>query len=340
MNSSRATHSTQANAAAILLAAIVTVGSASMAKAQQTPLPTGGQTKLAFVTNNPSDYWTICRKGCEKAARELPGVDLQFVMPDDGTVATQKADVDDLIAKGVQGIALSPVDPTNETPYLNQIAAKTALITSDSDAARSDRQCFIGTDNTAAGRMAGRLIKQALPHGGLIMLFVGKSDAQNAHDRIQGIREALQGSRVRILGVRTDDTDHARAMTNVSEALVKYPHLAGLVGIWSYNGPAILSAVQDAGKVGKVKIVCFDEEETALAGVQHGAIYATVVQQPYAFGYQSVKMLARLARGDRSAIPAGRRLIIPTLTLKRGDVAAYEAQQAKRLAENPSPGTP
>jgi hypothetical protein len=67
---------------------------------------------LAFVTNNPSDYWTLCRKGTEAAAKELGNVSVQFVMPADGTVATQEQDVDDLLAKNVQGIAISPVDPT------------------------------------------------------------------------------------------------------------------------------------------------------------------------------------------------------------------------------------
>ena len=46
------------------------------------------------------------------------------------------------------------------------------------------------------------------------------------------------------------------------------PDVAGLVGLWSYNGPAILNAVKDAGKVGKVKIVSFDEEDETLTGVK------------------------------------------------------------------------
>jgi ribose transport system substrate-binding protein len=293
--------------------------------------PTHSKTSFAFVTNNPSDYWIICRKGTEAAARKLGNVSVQFVMPGDGTAATQKRDIDDLLAAGVQGIAVSPVDPANETPYLNTVAAKTNLITSDSDAAQSDRLCYIGTDNRAAGVMAGRLIRQALPRGGPIMLFVGRSDAQNARERISGIRDALRGSRLRILGVRTDDADRARAKTNAADALARYPRLAGMVGIWSYNGPAIISAVKEAHKAGRVKIVAFDEETDTLAGVKDGTVSGAVVLQPYLFGYDSVRLLARLARGDRGGIPAGRRIIVPTLAIKRANVRAYEAQQARRL---------
>ncbi len=286
-------------------------------------IPVCAQTSLAFVTNNPSDYWTICRKGTEAAAKKLGHVRVQFVMPADGTAATQKQDIDELLARGVQGIAVAPVDPQNETAYLNTVARKTRLITADSDAAQSHRLCYLGTDNHAAGFQAGRLLKAALPHGGQIMLFVGRRDAQNAHDREMGIRDALRGSRVTIIDVREDDADHARALRNVVDALATYPHLAGLVGLWSYNGPAILGAVRDAGKIGKVKIVCFDEEQDTMAGIQSGAIYATVVQQPYEFGYQSIKLLARLASGDKSGIPASRRIIVPTLAIKRSNVRAY-----------------
>ncbi len=295
--------------------------------------PAGGETMLAFVTNNPSDYWTICRKGTEAAQKELPGVQVQFVMPDDGTAATQKRDVDDLLAKGVKGIAISPVDPTNETPYLNTVAAKTNLITSDSDAADSKRLCYLGTDNHAAGVMAGGLIKEAIPQGGKIMLFVGKRDAQNARDREQGIRDALKGSNVSIVDVRTDDADHGRAKANAADALVKYPDLSCLVGLWSYNGPAIVSAVKDAGKVGKVKIVAFDQEADTLAGIKSGAVYGTVVQQPYEFGYKSVKLLAQLAQGNKSGVPASKLVIIPTQAIKAGNLAAYQAQQDKLLGK-------
>ena len=119
-------------------------------------------------------------------------------------------------------------------------------MTQDSDAPDSNRACYVGTDNVAAGRQAGELIKEALPNGGKIMLFVGKRDAQNAKERFAGIQEALKGTKVEIIDIRTDDIDRVRAKANVMDTIVKYPDVAGLVGLWSYNGPAILNAVADA----------------------------------------------------------------------------------------------
>jgi ribose transport system substrate-binding protein len=97
----------------------------------------------------------------------------------------------------------------------------------------------------------------------------------------------------------------------------------GLVGLWSYNGPAILNAVREAGKVGQVKIVCFDEEDETLAGVRDGAIYATVVQQPYEFGYQAIRLMREVLNGNRGVIPASKQVFIPTLVVKRENVEGF-----------------
>jgi ribose transport system substrate-binding protein len=282
--------------------------------------------KVAFVTNNASDFWTIARKGVEQADNELPDVSVEFKIPADGTAAEQKRIIDDLLAKGVKGIAMSPVDPDNETQLINDAAKQALIVTQDSDAPQSDRACYIGTDNRAAGRQAGNLIKEALPQGGKIMLFVGKIDARNAQERYQGIKDALQGSNVQIIDIRTDDTDRVRAKSNASDTLVKYPDVVALVGLWSYNGPAILNALKDAGKIGQIKVVCFDEEDETLAGVKAGAIYATVVQQPYEFGYQSIKLTAKVLSGDRSVIPPSKQIFVPTLIIKKDNVDEFIAK--------------
>ena len=289
---------------------------------------------LAYVTNNASDFWTIARKGCEKADAELADAEVEFRIPADGTAAEQRRILDDLLAKGTRGIAISPVDPANQTAMINDAAARALVVTHDSDAPASNRACYVGTDNVAAGRQAGSLIREVLPSGGKIMVFVGKIDAQNARERFQGLKETLAGSSIEVLDVRTDDTDRVRAKTNVSDTLVRYPDVACLVGLWSYNGPAILNAVRDAGRIGAVKIVCFDEEDETLAGVKEGAIYATVVQQPYEFGYQAVKVMAAILRGDRSVVPPDKKIIIPTLVVKKDSVGEFTTRINKLRGRN------
>jgi ribose transport system substrate-binding protein len=285
--------------------------------------------KLAFVTNNASDFWTIARAGCTQASKELGNISVEFKIPADGTAATQTGILDDLISKGIDGIAISPVDPKNESLKLNEVAKQGLLFTTDSDAPNTDRVCYVGTDNVAAGRQAGDLIKQALPDGGKIMLFVGTLDAQNARERYSGIKETLQGTKVQIIDCRTDDTDRVRAKANVLDTIVKYPDIACLVGLWSYNGPAILNAVKDSKKVGQIKIVCFDEEEDTLQGVRDGAISATVVQQPYQFGYQSMTLMSKYLGGDKTVVPADKKVIVPTLAITKDKVDEFAANLKK-----------
>jgi len=297
------------------------------------PAGAGKQYRVAFLTNNASDFWTIARRGVEQADQEIPDVTAEFRIPSEGTAAEQRRIVDDLLAKGVEGMAVSLVDPLNETPMINEISKKIPIVTQDSDAPDSDRLVYIGTDKRAAGKQAGELIKEVLPNGGKIMVFVGKKDAQNAQERLQGIKDAIAGTNIEIVDVRTDDTDQIRAKSNVADTLVKYPDIACLVGLWAYNGPAILNAVREANKLNQVQIVCFDEDDQTLAGIKEGAIHGTIVQQPYEFGYQSVKLMAQIAKNDRSGIPANGVIAIEHKRITRDNVNEFHKNLNKLLGK-------
>jgi ribose transport system substrate-binding protein len=289
------------------------------------------KTKLAFITNNTANFWVFAKRGSEKADEEMPDFEVDFRLASDPTPAEQRRIVDDLLARGVKGIAISPVDPLNQKPFIDELASEITVVTCDSDIPGSKRKCYIGTDNVAAGRQAGEMIKEVLPQGGKIMLFVGKQDTQNAKERIQGIQEAIEGTKIQILDIRTDDVDQVRAKSNVADALVAHPDLACCVGLWNYNGPAILNAVSDAGKLDKVKIVCFDENQETLMGVRDGYIYGTVVQQPFEFGYKSMKVLADLIQGKDAGIPENGMLIVPTIIIKKDNVEPFIEKVNKLL---------
>lgn len=275
---------------------------------------------LAFLTNNAANFWTIARAGTVEAQKELDGVTVDFRIPPGAAAADQKAIIDELLANGVDGIAMSPIDPANQVQMINDASQQALIFTQDSDAPTSNRTCYIGTDNKAAGEQAGALVKQVLPNGGKIMVFVGKIDAQNARDRFEGLKDALAGSNVTIMDVRTDNGDAVKAKANAADTLVTVPDIAGMVGLYSYNGPAILNAIKDAGKVGQVKIVCFDEDQETLAGVKDGSIAATIVQQPFEFGRLAIVNMAKYLRGDKSVVPDNHTIIVPTLVIDKSKV--------------------
>jgi ribose transport system substrate-binding protein len=286
---------------------------------------------LALVTNASADFWTIARRGTEKAAAELPNYNIEMYVVSEATAAEQRRVLDNLLTKGVAGVSISAVDPANSNDILNKVAEQAVLFTTDSDAPESNRVLYIGTDNVAAGEEAGKLIKQALPDGGQIMLFVGTMGAANARERVEGIRKRLEGTKIEIIDIRTDEVDFARAKRNVEDTLTTYPDIDGLVGLWSYNTPQIVEAVKASGRAGDVKVIGFDEDPVTLRGIADGIVEATVVQQPYEFGYQSMTLLAKYIEGDRSFIPENELLIIPTKVIDASNVADFMKQMQAML---------
>jgi len=294
--------------------------------------------RLAFVANTLDDFWSIVRLGCDVATRQLGNVDLDFRFPAERTAASQEKLLNDLVAGGVDGIVISPIDAENQTDFLNNIATKTLLVCVDSDAEKSKRTCYIGTDNVAAGKQAAALLKAALPQGGKVILFVGYANAQNTRDRIQGIQNGLAGSNIQIIDTLADDAKSAVASKNAQDALAKYPDLVGMVGIYGYHGPAILTAVRGAGKAGQVKIVCFEDYDKTMVGIAAGDIYGTIVQNPLKIGYQTIFRMDKYLRGDKSQFDHGK-ILIPSQSITKDNLTDYLAVQRNQLLQTQA-GTP
>ena len=234
-----------------------------------------GKIKIAVITNNPADFWTICEKGANDAARDND-VELIFRKPERGEAGLQLNIINEMITKKVKGIAVSVIDPEEQTPDLKRIAGETNLITMDNDASDSNRLCYVGTDNYEAGKAVGRLVKEVMPQGGMIAIFVGQITPINARLRFQGVIDELAGQKDAkgpIYGkyklykneAITDDVKEDVAQENAKNAIEK---LAGepnicMIGLWAYNAPAILEAAKSKKALDRVKIVSFDEYSAA-----------------------------------------------------------------------------
>jgi len=257
--------------------------------------------KFAFVTNNSSDFWNIAEKGVHAAEKDL-GIQAVVFRPLKMEVAEQQRYIEDILVQDYDGMAICAINPDSETPILNKVADKMPLVMHDSDAPRSKRKAFVGTDNVAAGKLAGQTAIEALKAAnittGKVAMFVGRIDMQNAVDRKRGIDETLgKQPGIEILPVFLDGADRNKAKKNVEDALARYPDLVMTIGLWSYNGPCMVDAVRSSPRAKKPLIVAFDEEEETLKGIQDGMIFATIVQRPFQFGYQTMKALKDLRDG-------------------------------------------
>ena len=305
---------------------------------------------FAYVTNGVDPFWDLCAAGVRIAEKEF-GVKCEVHMPTKGVV-DQKRILEAMVAKGVKGIAVSPVDPDNQTGHLNEIAQVTKLITHDADAPESDRLVYIGTDNYKAGRALGQLVKEAIPDGGEVMIFVGRLEQLNARQRRQGVIDELlnrghqtlgqvkfdevakefKGDKYTVLDTRTDNFDKAKAKANAEDAITKYKNLACMVGLFAYNPPACIDAIREAGKLDQIKVCGFDEQESFLQAIKDGHAHGTISQQPWNYGYNSVKLLKSIMDGDTSAIPENRFIDVGYKVITKENIDEFWAEK-KKMAE-------
>ena len=298
---------------------------------------------LAYVCNGVDPFWNVAAAGVRAAAKEF-NVECEVLMPPNGIV-DQKRMVEALLVRGVDGIAISPIDAANQVDLINEACKRTHVITQDSDAPESQRLCFVGMDNYKAGRAAGKLVKEALPNGGKTMIFVGRLEQLNAQQRRQGIidelldrpmqsmhgtkfdppGQELKGDKYTIISTRTDNFDFAKAKSNAEDAMAAYPDLGCMIGLFAYNAPNCLEAVKAAGKAGQIKLVSFDENEATLQGIVDGSVYGTVSQQPYQYGYHSVRILTGLAKGDKSVLPANKFHEVDIMVVRKDNVDKFWA---------------
>jgi ribose transport system substrate-binding protein len=264
----------------------------------------GGERKtVAFVTNQIADFWKIAEAGCRDASRDLD-IDVQVVMPPEATAVVQKQKVEDLLTSGVAAIAISPLDADNQVEWINSIAAKVPTITHDSDAPQSNRLMYIGMDNYAAGRLCGELVKKALPGGGKVLLAIGRLEQDNSKFRRQGVIDVLlerdrtmefyrsqpnawdpnegeiTGGKYTILATVTDQGKPEVALAKAEDALVTWPDLNAMVGLFEYNPPACYQALKKAGKLKQIALIGFDENDITLQAIKDGECIGTVVQNP------------------------------------------------------------
>jgi ribose transport system substrate-binding protein len=145
------------------------------------------------------------------------------------------------------------------------------------------------------------------------------------------MKEVIAGSTVELIDVRGDDIDMTRAKRNVEDALAANPDIDCMVGFYSYNPPRIYEVLKESGKLGEVVIIAFDEDPITLGGVREGTIAGTVVQQPFEWGYQGMKLMAAYLEGDKSTIPEDKLVIVPTKIIDQSNVDGFEAELKARI---------
>jgi ribose transport system substrate-binding protein len=280
-----------------------TTGTASSAGAGSgaTPPP---RPKVLFISNSNSDWWNAVEKGMQDGASKY-GVEAILKRNDGQPVGQIKLLEEAAGMTDIQGVAVSVLDPNAPgiADAMKQVKdSGKQIITIDSDGGQESRFAYIGTNNRNAGIVAGKVAATLRPPGGKVAVFVGTAGAANALERHDGFFEGA-GKAFEKIETFEDSNDPDRARSNVQTAISKYPDVGVLLGLWSYNAPAIAAEVGASDEVRKkVTVVTFDLDQRAVDDMEKGNIDASICQNPYEMGFQGVRLLKALITGDKATV--------------------------------------
>jgi len=263
------------------------------------------QVRLAIVVNVLSPFWTAAAIGEQRASSEL-GAPVVFEAPDkNNSIASQQSILESLVTDQYAGVAFSAVDPASVVNVVKKgMADKTNFLIMDSDSPNSGRPVYFGLNNYNGGVLAAKAMLTALGDKcGKVYGFVGFITAQNAIDRIQGIKDTFKGTKCTLDNVLVDNGDPSKALSNAETAITTYPDAAGFIGLYSYNGPAIGQALKAAGKIGQIKLVSFDLEPGTIQQLKQSPspVSAAIGQRVYYYGYLSTYILYSMAAIGKDA---------------------------------------
>jgi ribose transport system substrate-binding protein len=248
--------------------------------------------------NNP--YFDIVRQGANDAAKKMKLPAPDWVGATDADAGKQVAMINDLISRGVQGIAIAPNAPDSVNSVIARaIAKKIPVICFDADAPQSKRIAYVGTDNYAGGKNAGAEMKRVLSGGGDVLIVTGGLGAFNLNERIRGFKDGIAGTPIKVASVQACDDDQAKAHRIIQDYLLAHPETKGIfaAGLWG-----VLPAGQilkQKGLAGKIKVVGFDTLNDELKLVKDGSVQALVGQRPYEMGRKSIEILNDLHNGKQ-----------------------------------------
>ncbi|MCA9008804.1 MAG: substrate-binding domain-containing protein [Planctomycetaceae bacterium] len=267
--------------------------------------------RIVLLNNTDTPFWDAARAGIEKAVEDLGLKAAGFTASMDTNNGTDAGQIEKLRQYGtredVAAVIITPTSATNPAivDELKKLKEKGVIVgTFDSDLDpkfQSVREVYIGTDNIQGGKVLGTAARNLRPDGGEYVQFVGLESQQNAYQRMDGFTSAA-GDKLVQKGRRIDDTDRSRARDNVRDSIDQNPNLNILVGIWSYNAPAIVDVVKEKNVRDRFTIVTFDAEQIAIEQMGAGMIDAMVVQNPFGMGYDSVRYAFAKLQGDDATI--------------------------------------
>jgi ribose transport system substrate-binding protein len=290
------------------------LGGLALAAASAGPAPADNSTKIGFITKFPVPFFATMENAAKAYAAAHPGVEIIFGQ---GTSATdiegQIALIESMVTKGVQGIAVTPVDPTVAPALDKAIAAGVKVVLMDNNIPNWEKRAALATTNNYnAGTIAGGYLKSVLKDGDTLGILEGVPGVPSLDDRVKGMLDGLQGVKVKVVGRGATNCTEELGIRVAEDLLTANPDLKAIYAACGPPAAGAARAIKNAGIANdKIVLVGFDfccgEEEVLTAGIED----ATVAQFPAKMAELGVDALVKAIRGEtvESLVDSGAALV-------------------------------
>jgi len=286
---------------------VSTTTAAQPAPAQ--PAPVKKEIGLVMKTlTNP--FFVEMERGARRAEQEL-GITLKVKTAAQETSIEQQIQlVEDLTAAKVAAIVIAPGDSQRLIPALKRAADAGIRIVNidnrlDPDAVKQAGMSpvpFVSVDNRAGAHQAGKFLAEGINSTTEAAILEGIRSADNARQRTEGARAALQENpHIRLVASETANWKIDEAYAVTKSLFGKHPRIKLLFAANDMMAIGAIKYLQESGHT-DVKVVGYDALSEAIAEIRAGRMAATIDQQAAEQGYQGVALALRMVQG--STVPA------------------------------------
>ena len=269
--------------------------------------------KIGFITKFPVPFFATMENAAKDYAAANPGIEMIFGQGASATdIEGQIAQIESMVTQGVQGIAITPVDPTVAAALDKAIAAVVKVVLMDNDIPGwTGRTALATTDNYNAGKIAGEYLKSVLKAGDTMGVLEGVPGVPALDDRVNGMIEGLGGLDVKIVGRGATNCTEELGISVAEDILTANPDLKSIYAACGPPAAGAAQAIKNANLPAKPILVGFDfccgEAEAMVAGIED----ATVAQFPTKMASLGVEALVKAIRGEavESLIDSGAALV-------------------------------
>jgi ABC-type sugar transport system substrate-binding protein len=288
--------------AAVVVAMLTAVTVVGTTTASAKPAKQQATIKLGFITKFPVDFYFTLVNAAKKWDKATPGATVIYASGKSGTDdAGEIAAIQNMVAQGVKGIAITPTSPAVSAALDKAIKAGVKVVLIDNDIPKwKKKSSVVATNNFKGGQLAGKFLATKLKAGDTLGILEGNPANPALVERVTGVLSGLGAmkSKIKVVSKLETDCDQTKGATAAQTILTANQDLTAM---YSACGPPALGAIQsikNAGiKPGEIILVGFDASGDEVKAIKAGTETASVAQFPAKMGSLGIATLWAAVQG-------------------------------------------